>query len=65
MLEKKRLGGLLTSIRESQQSEPLDMRSSKDPKRLVRRSTCSVWEVVPARVRGGTLSVVELLRELP
>jgi hypothetical protein len=31
VLEKKRLGGLLTVIRESQQSEPLDMRSSKGP----------------------------------
>jgi hypothetical protein len=68
VLEKKRLGGLLTVIRESQQSEPPDMRSNKGPKRRVRRSTCSAWvdpwSLFP-RVRGGTLSVVELLRELP
>ncbi len=33
MLENKRLGGLLTLIRESQQSEPPGMRTSKGPKR--------------------------------
>jgi hypothetical protein len=35
VLENKRLGGLLTVIRESQQSEPPGMRSSKGPKRRV------------------------------
>jgi hypothetical protein len=33
VLENKRLGGLLTLIRDSQQSEPPGMRSSKGPKR--------------------------------
>lgn len=33
MLENKRLGGLLTLIRESQQSEPPGMRTSNGPKR--------------------------------
>jgi len=33
VLENKRLGGLLTLIRESQQSEPPGMRTSKGPKR--------------------------------
>jgi len=33
VLENKRLGGLLTLIRENQQSEPPGMRTSKGPKR--------------------------------
>ena len=33
VLENKRLGGLLTLIRQSQQSEPPGMRTSKGPKR--------------------------------
>jgi hypothetical protein len=33
VLENKRLGGLLTLIRENQQSEPPGMRTSKSPKR--------------------------------
>jgi hypothetical protein len=33
VLENKRLGGLLNLIRESQQSQPSGMRTSKGPKR--------------------------------
>lgn len=33
VLENKRLGGLLTLIRQSQQSDPPGMRTSKGPKR--------------------------------
>jgi hypothetical protein len=33
VLENKRLGGLLTMIRESQQTQPPGMRTSKGPKR--------------------------------
>jgi hypothetical protein len=33
VLENKRLGGLLTLIRESQKSQPAGMRTSKGPKR--------------------------------